>query len=140
MSTKLVRDLAGSEPLNLLLTGDNTSGWSLTHAAAEKTLLTASGTASSSGDNTLISAPGAGVKLVIVGLTLQLEGSTATTLRLTNGASGPTISRVLAQNQGDGLALTFPIDSRPKLSANTALVLNLSGANACGYTIWYYTE
>jgi hypothetical protein len=140
MSTKLVRDLAGSEALNLLMTGDNTNGWSLTSAASEKTLLTSSGTASSSGDNTLISAPGAGVKLVIVGVTLQLEGSTATTLRLTNGAGGSTISRVLAQNQGDGLALTFPIDARPKLSTNIALVLNLSGANACGYTIWYYTE
>lgn len=140
MATKRVRDLAGSSNLDLLLTGDNTNGWSLTHAPAEKTLLTASGTASSSGDNTLISAPGAGVKIVIVGVTLQLEGATATTLRLTNGASGSTISRILAQNQGDGLAITFPIDARPKLSANTALVLNLSGANACGYTIWYYTE
>lgn len=104
-------------------------------------LLIASSTASSSGDNSIITAPGPALSIVIVGVILQLEGSTATTMRLTNGAGGSTICRVLAQNQGDGLlALGFPTDIRPKLSANTALVLNLSGANACGYTIWYYTE
>jgi hypothetical protein len=140
MPTKLVRDLGGAEDLNLLLTGDDTNGWSLVAAAADKTLLTVSGTAAASGDNTLIAAPGSGVKLVLAGIILQLEGTTATTLRLTNGASGSTVLRSFAPNQGDGVALAFSRDARPKLTANTALILNLSGANTCGYTVWYYTE
>lgn len=109
-------------------------------ALGEKALLIASGTASSSGDNTIITAPGAGVKIVIIGVNLDLEGASPVTMRLTNGASGATILRKFVQNQGGGIPLIFPIDARPKLSANTPLVLNLSGALACGYTIWYYTE
>jgi hypothetical protein len=50
------------------------------------------------------------------------------------------VLRSFAPNQGDGVALAFSRDARPKLTANTALILNLSGANACGYTVWYYTE
>lgn len=103
-------------------------------------LSVACSTASSSGDNSIISAPGAGLKIVIVGLIIQNESSTATTMRLFNGAGGSVLARCLGQNQGDGLTVSFPGDTRLKLSGNTALVLNLSGANSCGYTIWYYTE
>jgi hypothetical protein len=105
-----------------------------------KTITIVSGTKSSSGDNTLIAAPGVGVSIVLVRVTLQNESSTATTMLLQNGASGSTLERILAQNQGDGLRAEYALDARPKLSANTALNLNLSGANSCGYTVHYFTE
>lgn len=116
------------------------SGTPLTTTPSEKTLVTLCGTAASSGDNTVISAPGAGVKIVIAWIVLQGLSTTATTIKLTNGASGTVINQVLAQNQGDGLAMVYSPDARPKLSANTALIMNLSGANSCGYNIGYYTE
>lgn len=111
-----------------------------TATAAQKTLLVATGTVASSGDNTLISAPGAGVKIVIVGFVIQNETTTANTMRLFNDAAGTAFARCLGQNQGDGLAYTYPEDARYKLTANKPLVLNLSAAASCGYTIWYYTE
>ena len=111
-----------------------------TTTPAQKTLLRASGTASTSGNNTLVAAAGSGVKIVIVSIVLQNESSTATTMILQDGASGTAICRVLGQNQGDGLTLTFPEDARFKGTANTLLNLNLSGANSCGYSIFYYTE
>lgn len=111
-----------------------------TTTPAQKTLLRVSGTAASSGNQTLISAAGSGVKLVLVGVILQLAASTATTMILQDGAGGTEILRILAQNQGDGLTIMFPEDARLKGTANTLLNLNLSGANTCNYTIFYYTE
>ena len=65
--------------------------------------LTATGTKSAAGDNTLIAAPGAGKQIVISALILQNESATATTLIVKAGATA--VMRCLAQNQGDGLAL-----------------------------------
>jgi hypothetical protein len=107
---------------------------------AEKTLLTACSTGASSGDNTAIAAPGLGVKIVVVSLMLQGLSTTATTIKLLNGTGGTVINQVLAQNQGDGLLIVYPMDARPKLSTNTAAIVNLSGANSCGWNISYYTE
>lgn len=103
-------------------------------------ILVASGAAASSGDNSIISAPGAGLKIVIIGFVIQNESGTATTMKLYNGVNTAVLARCLGQNQGDGLAFSCPPDARIKLTTNTALGLNLSGANSCGYTIWYYTE
>lgn len=105
---------------------------------AEKTVTVVTGTASSSGDNALIAAPGASTRIVVCWVVIQNESSTATTLILRDGTTSKI--RVLGQNQGDGLSMVFPPDARWKLTANTALNLNLSGANSCGYTVGYYTE
>ena len=101
--------------------------------------LEVSGTASSNGDNTIIAAPGTtGGRIVITDVVLQNESSTPTTMILKDGVGGTVKLRCLAQNQGDGIAMVYAPDSRPKLTANTLLDLNLSGANSCGYTIGYY--
>jgi len=93
-----------------------------------------SGTKAAAGDNTLISAPAAGLSIVVDWFTIQNESATATTMILKAGAAeGP---RYLAQNQGDGLGVAIAW----KLPAATALLLNLSGANSCGYTVAYHLE
>lgn len=117
------------------------SGSPLTTTPSEKTLLPFNASLSTSGETSVISAPGANVKIVIVSAVLQNVSSTATTIKLLNGSSGTTLFEVLGQNQGDGLTVgPYPSDARPKLSANTALVANLSGSNACKVSGWYYTE
>lgn len=107
-------------------------------SGAGRTLLTVSGTASATGD--IISAPAAGVKIVLVSVFLQNTTTTANTMLLKDGSGGAEKVRVLGQNQGDGLQKVYPIDARPKLTAATALNLNLSSATAVAYTIDYYTE
>lgn len=104
----------------------------------EPSISVVTGTKSSSGDNELVAAPGASTRIVVCWVVIQNESSTATTLILRDGTTSKI--RVLAQNQGDGLTMVFPADARWKLTANTALNLNLSGANSCGYTVGYYTE
>lgn len=114
--------------------------WAVTTAAStEKTTLTACGTGASSGDNTAIALVSA-KKIVLVSVMLQGLTTTATTIKLTDGASGTVICQVLAQNQGDGMLIVYPPDARPKLTTATAAIVNLSGANSCGWNITYYTE
>ena len=88
-------------------------------SGAGRTLLTVSGTASATGD--IISAPAAGVKIVLVSVFLQNTTTTANTMLLKDGSGGAEKVRVLGQNQGDGLQKVYPIDARPKLTAATAL-------------------
>jgi len=102
------------------------------------TQLKLTSTAASAGDNTLIAAPGSGVQIVISSLILQNESTTATTMILKAGSTA--IMRILGQNQGDGLALVFPAERCLAIGDNAALVLNLSGANSCGYSIIYYLD
>jgi hypothetical protein len=99
------------------------------------------GTAAASGDNVIIAAPGTGQRLVVTAFVIQNESATATTMILKDGDS-PTGGRwrCLGQNQGDGLAMIFHPQHPWRLSLNSPLVLNLSGANQCGYSVQYYTE
>jgi hypothetical protein len=93
-----------------------------------------SGTKAAAGDNELVAAPGAGKYIVVDWFLIQNESAVSTTMILKNGAAaGP---RILAALQGDGLSVFKPW----KLAANTALNLNLSGANSCGYTVCYHIE
>jgi hypothetical protein len=101
-------------------------------------LLKATGTAASSGDNALIAAPGSGKQIVITGLLLQNESATATTMIVKAGSTA--IMRVLGQQQGDGVALIFPTNAVLNIGDNAALNLNLSGANSCGYSVFYYID
>jgi hypothetical protein len=91
-------------------------------------------TEDTSGDTALVAAPGAGKAIVIDWCILQNESATATTIQLKSGSTAKV--RYLAQYQGDGLALAYPL----KLAANEALNINLSGANSVGYTIAYHIE
>jgi hypothetical protein len=105
----------------------------------EKAIITISGAVAVSGDNTLLAAQ-TGFKIVISSVILQSESTTATLMKLTDGASGTVLVRCLGQNQGDGVAMVYQSDARKKGTASTALILNLGGANSCGYTIGYYLE
>jgi hypothetical protein len=96
-----------------------------------------SSTVSSSGDNTIVAAPGVGLSINIAYLKIQLEAATATTVLLKGSG---TKERVLCQNQGDGLAINFTQNRELRLDANTALILNLSGANSVNYTFHYFTS
>lgn len=116
------------------------SGQTFTTTDSQRTVVTTCSTGASSGDNSAISAPADGTRIVIVSLLLQGLSTTATTIKLLNGSGGTVINQVLAQNQGDGLLIVYPPDARPKLTANTAAIVNLSGANSCGWNIAYYLE
>jgi hypothetical protein len=103
-----------------------------------KTITKFSTTKSSSGDNSVISAPGSGQRLVIPYCKVQNESSTATTALFKSGSTE--IDRVLLQSQGDGYGWTHPRGHEVRLGENEAFVLNLSGANSHGITGGYFTE
>ncbi|MFA6046259.1 MAG: hypothetical protein WC718_14845 [Phycisphaerales bacterium] len=107
-------------------------------ATLDRPLLSVSGAKAESGDNTLIAAPGAYDRIVLVSVCIQNESSTATTMILKDGSAA--FRRVLGQNQGDGVSLTYTPGREKRLAANAALVLNLSGANSCGYSVDYFIE
>lgn len=98
--------------------------------------LSATGTAASSGDNTLVAAPAAGRRLVLRKLQVQLEAATATTGLIKFGST--VVDRIYMASAGDGKIDVWN-DGRA-LPEATALVLNLSGANSCGYVVEYLTE
>jgi hypothetical protein len=97
-----------------------------------------SSTTASSGTNELVAAPGSGRQIVVTGFTIQNETSTATTMKLQSGASD--VYRLLGQDQGDGITKEFHPKTFWQLGDNSALNLNLSGANTCGYSVAYYTD
>lgn len=103
----------------------------------EKTILSATGTAAISGDNELIAAGGGGVVIVIVAAWIQNESASTTTMILKDGSTA--FARFVA-GQREMLAPVLGVGREFKLTANTALNLNLSAANSAGYTIFYYTE
>lgn len=111
---------------------------SITAAPPTVTMTNATGTAASSGDNTIIAAPAAGNRLVIHELQVQLEAATATTILIKSGST--TIRRLYAGSQGDGILLQPDPGKEIRLGAAEALVLNLSGANSVGYSVRYTTE
>ena len=97
-----------------------------------------SGTKSASGDNTVVASPGATQQIVVSAFTIQNESDTATTMILQNGSDTTDAWRNLGQNQGDGLAMTLKVPWR--LDPGAALILNLSGANSCGFNVQYWIE
>lgn len=104
----------------------------------DQVLLSVSGTTETSGDTTLIAAPGAHHRIVLVAVCIQNESPVATTLILKDGATA--FRRVLGQDQGDGVSIVYTPGREKRLSENAALVLNLSGANLCGYSVDYFIE
>jgi hypothetical protein len=98
----------------------------------------ASGTKAASGDQALIAAPAAGNHLVVCKIQIQLEAAAETTAILKVGAAEAW--RALLTAKGGALTLDFPPGQEWKLATATALTLNLSGANSCGYAIQYRTE
>lgn len=108
------------------------------YGTMDRAVLSVSGAKAESGDNTLITAPAAGDRIVLISFCIQNESSTATTMILKDGATA--FRRVLGQNQGDGVAVTYTPGREKRLAGGAALVLNLSGANSCGYSVDYFIE
>lgn len=94
-------------------------------------------TIAASGDNTIIAAPGAGFRLVIKYLSIQNESSTTTTV-LVKWGSTVKGRKVLAERVNYSFA--FEAGSEWVLPANTALIVNLSGANSHNYEVQYTVE
>ena len=98
------------------------------------------GTAASSGDNTLVAAPGAGKRIVVYDFVIANEDSTPTPVTAILRADGETTSGWRVRLGADGAFLArrlYGKEVRWMLPENKALELNLSGAVPCGYTIRY---
>lgn len=94
-------------------------------------------TTATSGDQTLINAPGAGFRLVIADLLIQNESSTETTVIVKGGSTAKRRAKLAANA---ALSLNFEEDNEWRLAENAALVLNLSGTNSHGYSGRYFIE
>lgn len=97
----------------------------------------AQGTASTSGNNTVIAAPsGAGERIAIVGLHIQNASASETTVILKFGSDS--ILPLVLPAKGDGEVRDF---QHPWTApAETAVILNLSGANDTLYSFAYWVE
>ena len=97
-------------------------------------------TIATSGDNTVITAPASGVRIVISGLRIQNNTTTTTTILIKDGASGSTLARLRATTDGSGVSENYSLGDEIRLTTATALVINLSGANTHGVSIRYWLE
>lgn len=107
-----------------------------------KTLVSAGGSASSSGNNTLISA--GSNKLKVYAFSLSTTSTTAVTCIFQSGASGTELWRAILQapsgaNTGANLAVAPPASLFATASA-TLLNLNLSAAVAVHWSVSYFDE
>lgn len=101
--------------------------------------LTECGTVVTTADNPVLLAPGGGNRIVVTAFCIQNESGTATTMIL-RAAATTNGWRCLGQNQGDGLSIVFAVGREWRLPENTALNLNLSGNNSCGYSVSWFLE
>ena len=111
--------------------------------AHSKTLKTASGTVSSSGDNTLVAAV-ASNKIKVYAFSLTVISTTAVTCLFQSGASGTEKWRVSLQTPsgvagGANLAVSPP-SHLFETAVNTLLNLNLSAAVTVHYSVAYFEE
>ena len=111
---------------------------SVVAATAPVTVTTATGQISSSGDNTIVAAPSAGSRIRVYELQLQLEAATATTAIVKSGSTA--IRRAYMAAAADGVLWQWFSGQELVLAEASALVVNLSGANAVGYTVRYAVE
>ena len=88
-----------------------------------------------SGDNTIIAAQGAGRKIAVFGYALQ--GGGTVTAKFTDGAGGTQLSMAWSFTVRE--KTENPPGQQPLWigAANTALILNLSGATAVGCEVTY---
>lgn len=96
------------------------------------------GTEAALGNNELVGAPGAGLRIVVAYWTVQNETAVATTIIMRAGDTN--VYRYRAQNQGDLFGLEFAPGREWELPLNTALNMNLDGANQCGFNVGYWIE
>jgi hypothetical protein len=100
--------------------------------------LYASGTCDTSGDNTLVAAPGSGYQIVAFKVLLQNLTNNATTGLLKWGSDE--IGGAMFGSQYDRLVLDFVSPDRLSGGDNQPLLLNLSGANSFRFMVMYYVR
>jgi hypothetical protein len=109
-----------------------------------KTLKRVSGQVSTSGNNTIIAAPGSGFKLRVYALYCVAVTTTKLSILIQSGAGGSEIWRQVIQSPADVVAGANLAVSPPNFlfecSENTLLNFNLSGAIAVDYSIAYWEE
>lgn len=118
------------QPVDVLVAHDIPMG--------EQGILFATGVASATGDNLLIAAPGVGQQIIITAIHIQNESSNSTTAILKFGTNN--MWRIHMPADGDGVAIPISTTYGWTVGDNTALNLNLSGANAVGFSIAYYVK
>lgn len=111
---------------------------SLTIDIEEKTLLFATGTVATTGDNTVVNTPGAGQEIVIVAAEVQNESAVETLIILKFGATAKW--RFLAKDKGAGGQAPIQQGFVWHVGENIPLTLTLNGNNQIGYNIIYYLK
>ena len=101
-------------------------------------LTTSVGTVGAVGNTTILSAPGAGQRICIVEMTMQVESGGSNTVQVRSGSTN--IRRWLFPSIGAGVTWVFAHGRELRLGENEALVFNLSAANTIGWTIRYFVE
>jgi hypothetical protein len=90
--------------------------------------------AASSGNNTLVAAPGVGIKIRVISL-FAVCGVAATSMKLQSASTD--ITALLAFSANGGMVLNDNPNGWFQTAANEALNVNLNGANAVGVNITY---
>lgn len=126
-------------PVNTVVISDGGSSITVdgTIKVNEPTLLFASGTFNSLGNNTIIAAPGAG-QIKITALQIQSETSIESVAVLNFGASAKW--RFIAREKGAGLILPLAPGHVLPVGVGNALIVNLSVAATFNYSVAYYVE
>ena len=94
-------------------------------------------TFAASGDNTVISAPGVGKRIVIKTLIVQDEVSNGTIVIVKSGS----VDQIrLHTEKSERLVLPFAYGDEWRLAPNAALIINLDGANQHSASVRYCVE
>lgn len=107
-------------------------------ASGESPLASVKGTASTSGDNTLVAAPGAGLEIVPVSWAFWTNVTGP--LSMTLGSDTVDIAYYTAQSAGQGITGAMVPGYPLGIGANSALELNLDSAKEAGYFVQYYVR
>lgn len=92
---------------------------------------------SSSGDNTILTAPSSGREYKLRFMQVQNASGVDTTALIKFGST--TVLSVVMPSKGDGEVLPVEDEMSARVGGANALVVNLSGANATWVTVWYET-
>jgi len=93
-------------------------------------------TTSTTGNNTIVSSPGVGFRIVLWSFLIVNEAATSNTVTIRDQAAR--FRCMLGAAIGSNMGQVFPFGYR--MNENTALTLALSAATAIGYSIIYSVE
>lgn len=108
----------------------------LTETSAVPSMLFVTGTVTTAATTAVIAAPGTGLSIYVSFIRVELEGTTAQTITIRDGASDRI--RVFLATQGSARDISLSANRELKLTANTALNLVSTAASTFNYTIGYF--